>query len=124
MAEYNWPANYEAKVIGKRVDRLDGLAKSTGAAKYTYDINLDNQLIVRALGCPHAHCRVKSVDASQAEKVNGVVLVHLMRAPQPGGDPIEIQAQGTLIAAVAGETEAAAAEGVAAPAGDVRSRCG
>lgn len=110
--KYSWPANEKSRLIGKRVNRLDGPEKSNGTAKYTYDINLKNQLIVRALGCPHAHCKVISVDTSAAEKVPGVVLVHLMKAPQPGEDPVVIQADGTLIAAVAGETEAAAAEGV------------
>jgi xanthine dehydrogenase YagR molybdenum-binding subunit len=111
MAEvtYNWPARDAAQIIGKSHDRLDGMVKSTGAAQYTYDVNLDNQLIVRALGCPHAHCRVKSVDTSAAEKVPGVVLVHLIREAEDR----EIQTQGELIAAVAAETEAAAAEGVA-----------
>lgn len=119
MAEvtYNWPASDEAKIIGKSPDRLDGIAKTTGAAKYTHDINLENQLIVRALGCPHAHCRVKSVDTSAAEKVPGVVCVHLLNAPKANDDgevqAPEIQTQGALIAAVAAETEAAAAEGVA-----------
>ncbi|MEO2034618.1 MAG: xanthine dehydrogenase family protein molybdopterin-binding subunit, partial [Planctomycetaceae bacterium] len=96
----------------KRVSRLDGMEKATGRAKYTYDINLPKQLIVRALGCPHAHCRVVSVDVTAAQKVPGVVLVHLLKAPQPGEEPVEIRADGTLLAAVAGETEAAAAEGV------------
>ena len=114
MAEvqYSWPANHRARLIGKRVSRIDGMEKSTGTAKYTYDVNLPKQLIVRALGCPHAHCRVVSVDTAAAEKVPGVVLVHLMMAPQPGADPVEIRADGTLLVAVAAETEAAAAEGV------------
>ena len=114
MAEvnYSWPANHKARLIGKRVDRLDGMEKSQGTAKYTYDVNLPKQLIVRALGCPHAHCRVVSVDSGEAEKVPGVVLVHLVKAPGPGQDPVEIQADGTLLVAVAAESEAAAAEGV------------
>ena len=40
MAEYSWPAKDKATTIGKRVKRLDGPEKSTGAAKYTYDVNL------------------------------------------------------------------------------------
>lgn len=114
MAEvkYSWPENHKARLIGKRINRLDGMVKSTGTAKYTYDVNLPKQLIVRALGCPHAHCRVLSVDSSAAEKVPGVAIVHLMKAPKPGDDPVEIRADGTLLVAVAGETEAAAAEGV------------
>ncbi len=114
MAEvqYKWPENYKSRLIGKRVTRLDGMVKSTGTAKYTYDINLPKQLIVHALGCPHAHCRVVSVDSSAAEKVPGVVLVHLVNAPKPGDDPVEIRADGTLLVCVAAESEAAAAEGV------------
>ena len=46
---YNWPSADEATVIGKEHERLDGLKKATGAAKYTYDINLKNQLVARAL---------------------------------------------------------------------------
>ncbi len=110
--QYNWPANHQAQLIGKRVNRLDGMVKSTGTAKYTYDINIPRQLIVHALGCPHAHCRVLSVDTSEAEKVPGVVHVHFIKAPKPGEDPVTIEADGTLLVAVAAESEAAAAEGV------------
>ena len=116
-ASYSWPSAKEATVIGKSHDKRDTLVKSTGGAKYTYDVNLDNQLIVRALGCPHAHCRVKRVDASAAEKVPGVVLVHMFQQPHRDeeGKTVfpEIHWQGALIAAVAAETEAAAAEGAA-----------
>ncbi|MCA9263345.1 MAG: xanthine dehydrogenase family protein, partial [Planctomycetales bacterium] len=110
--KYSWPASHRAQLIGKRIDRLDGPEKSSGTAKYTYDINLENQLIVHALGCPHAHCRVVSVDTSATEKIPGVVAVHFIKAPKPGEDPVEIEAQGTLLVAVAAETEATAAEGV------------
>ena len=115
MAEvqYSWPENHKTRLLGKRVNRLDGMVKSAGTAKYTYDINLPNQLIVHALGCPHAHCRVLSVDTSAAEKVPGVVLVKHIKAPKAGEDPVEIEADGTLLVAVAAESEAAAAEGVA-----------
>jgi xanthine dehydrogenase YagR molybdenum-binding subunit len=110
--EYSWPENHKTRLIGKRVTRIDGMVKSQGTAKYTYDVNLPKQLIVRALGCPHAHCNVISVDTSAAEKVPGVALVHMIKAPGPGDTPVEVRAAGTLLVAVAGETEAAAAEGV------------
>lgn len=114
MAEvqYSWPENHKTRLIGKRVKRLDGMVKSTGTAKYTYDVNLPKQLIVHALGCPHAHCRVVSIDRSAAEKVPGVVLIHDCQ-PIKAGLPVEIKADGTLLVAVAAESEAAAAEGVA-----------
>ena len=74
-SQYFWPPREEPKLLGKRISRLDGMAKATGTAKYTYDINLDKQLIARALSCPHAHCRVKSIDTSAAETVPGAVAV-------------------------------------------------
>jgi len=116
MAEvqYSWPENHQASLIGKRTDRADGRVKSNGSAKYTYDVNLPKQLIVHALDCPHAHCKVVSIDTRAAEKVPGVVMVHLLNAPDEDNEPVEIRADGTLIAAVAAETEAAAAEGAAA----------
>jgi xanthine dehydrogenase YagR molybdenum-binding subunit len=108
MAEqYYWPTREKSQIIGKRRNRLDGLAKATGAAKYTYDVNLKDQLIARALGSPHAHCKIKAIDTSAAEKVKGVVHIEVLR--QPGS---EIEWQGELIAVVAAESEAAAAEGV------------
>ena len=117
MAEqrYSWPAAGQTSIIGKDHQRLDGLVKATGSAKYTYDVNLENQLIVRPVGCPHAHCRIKAIDTSAAKKVPGVVLVHVLRAPKTDdqGNTVfpEIQFQGDLIAAVAAETEGAASEG-------------
>src|SRR5689334_22566486 len=107
--EYKWPKFGTATIIGKDVDRTDGIAKATGAAKYAYDINPEGMLIARALGCPHAHCKIKSIDTGAAEKVRGVKAVKTMKEVSN-----EIQWQGDLIAVVAAETEAAAVEGVAA----------
>jgi hypothetical protein len=67
MVEYYWPAREDAQIIGSRRSRLDGLEKSTGAAKYTYDVNLKNQLIARALGSPHAHCKIVKIDTAAAD---------------------------------------------------------
>lgn len=104
--EYSWPSRDKAQQIGKRHIRLDGLDKSTGAAKYTYDINLKNQLIARALGCPHAHCTIKSIDTTAAKGVKGVVHIEPLRK---AGD--EIEWQGEMLVVVAAESEAAAQEG-------------
>jgi xanthine dehydrogenase YagR molybdenum-binding subunit len=109
MAVYTWPAKDKATAIGTRVKRLDGPEKSTGKAKYSYDINLKNQLIAKGLGCPHAHCKIKSIDVAPALKVPGVVHAEPLR--QSGN---EIEWQGELLAVVAAETEGAAREGVAA----------
>lgn len=109
MVEYVWPSREQSSVLGKSFDKVDAPAKCTGAAKYSYDINPDRVLIARVLGCPLAHCKVKGIDTSAAEKVKGVVAVRLMKKP---GD--EIQWEGDPVAAVAGETEGAVAEGLKA----------
>lgn len=111
MAEYSWPSRGEAAVIGTSEDRLDGLAKAIGAAKYTYDINLKKQLIAVAFGCPHAHCKIKSLDVSGAKETKGVVHVHVFDHAKADS---EVQWEGELLAVVAAETEAAARAGVAA----------
>ena len=109
MAEYSWPSREASTVIGKVHDRLDGVEKATGAAKYTYDINLKNQLIAVAFGSPFAHCKIKNLDVSGARKTPGVVHVEIL--PQ-GKKDTEIQWEGELLAVVAAESEGAAREGL------------
>lgn len=105
-AQYSWPARDKTSIIGTREDRIDGIDKATGAARYAYDVNLPDMLFTRSLGCPHAHCRVRSIDTSAAEAVTGVAHVEVLEHAQPGS---EIQWQGELLVVVAAETEAAAA---------------
>ena len=102
MAEiqYSWPERSATKILGGTQSRLDGMAKATGTAKYTYDINLKNMLIARGLGCPHAHCKIVTMDTSAAEKVPGVVHIHVLDHAKPGS---EILWQGELLAIVAAE---------------------
>src|SRR5207244_13219624 len=69
-----WPT--QRRVIGTKVQRLDGPAKATGTAKYSYDKNLQGMLHARILRCPHAHARIKNLDAAPAEKVAGFRAVH------------------------------------------------
>lgn len=109
MAKYSWPKRGTSALIDSSQDRIDGLEKATGAAKYSYDINPPRVLIARALGCPNAHCKIKSYDSSAAEKIRGVVKVVPMKKV---GD--EVRWQGDLVACVAGESEGAVAEGLAA----------
>ena len=51
MAAITWPKQGTAALIGTRQDRIDGVEKASGAAKYTYDIAPDKTLIARLLGC-------------------------------------------------------------------------
>jgi xanthine dehydrogenase YagR molybdenum-binding subunit len=106
MATYSWPARDQAAVIGKPHDRLDGVAKATGTAKYAYDVNLKNQLIAKGFGSPHAHCRIKTLDVEEAKKVPGVVYIDVLAK-----EGREIEWEGELLAVVAAESEGAASEG-------------
>ncbi len=98
--DYHWPAPEKRRVIGKGRTRLDGVRKSSGRMKYSYDITRPGTLQAVILTCPHGHARVKSIDASAAEKSPGVTAVELMAKP---GD--EIQYAGYEVAAVAADTE-------------------
>ena len=62
----------EFQVIGRRLRRTDGVAKSTGRAVYTDDITLPGMLHGKILRSPHAHARILSIDASRALKLEGV----------------------------------------------------
>ena len=63
------------KVVGTRATRLDGLDKVTGVAKFGADIHLAGMLHGKILTSPHAHARIISIDATQAEATPGVMAV-------------------------------------------------
>lgn len=93
-----WPT--KRRLIGTKVQRLDGPAKATGRAKYSFDINRPGMLHARILRCPHAHARVKSIDMAAAEKVAGY------RANYPLVKPgAELTFAGAEIIAIAADTE-------------------
>lgn len=65
----------EYSVIGKRVPRIEGVAKATGQAQYTEDVHLPNMLYGKTLHSPFAHARILNIDASRALKLPGVKAV-------------------------------------------------
>jgi len=58
--------------VGKPLQRIDGVDKVTGSAKYAPDIKLENMLHAKLLRSPHAHARVTSIDTAAAESLPGV----------------------------------------------------
>ena len=60
-----------ARLLGTRIKRLDGPAKATGRAKYSYDINRKGMLHGMILRCPYAHAKIKSIDTTAARKMPG-----------------------------------------------------
>ena len=58
--------------VGKPLQRIDGIEKVTGSAKYAADLKFENMLHAKILRSPYAHARVKHIDTSAAEKLPGV----------------------------------------------------
>jgi xanthine dehydrogenase YagR molybdenum-binding subunit len=98
--KYDWPEAGERKLIGKRISRIDGPAKASGKAKYTFDVNLPGMLYGKILRSPYAHAKITALDTSAAESTPGVKAV---RKIQDVGK--EIQWAGDEIVAVAAESE-------------------
>lgn len=72
MAKIDWPEADKRSLIGKRISRVDGPVKSTGRAKYSYDINRPKMLWAKLITAPHAKAEVKNIDTSAAEALPGV----------------------------------------------------
>jgi CO/xanthine dehydrogenase Mo-binding subunit len=73
-------------VVGTRPLRPDGLDKVTGRAKFGADATAPGMLIGRVLRSPHAHARIRSIDASKALALPGVKAV-VTRDDFKEGDP-------------------------------------
>ena len=64
--------NQEFDVVGTRPIRHDGADKVTGRARYGADFQTADLLFGKVLRSPHAHARIKSIDTSKAEALEGV----------------------------------------------------
>src|SRR5258707_9749197 len=71
-------------IIGRGIAMVDAAGKTTGAGKYTDDLSVPGMLIGKILHSPHPHARIKRIDASRAEQVDGVIAVITGKdAPNP-----------------------------------------
>ncbi|MFL6261232.1 MAG: xanthine dehydrogenase family protein molybdopterin-binding subunit [Thermoanaerobaculia bacterium] len=98
-----WPEAGDRRLIGQRISRLDGPAKASGRAKYTYDLKPQGMLWGKMLLCPHAHARLTALDVAPAQGMPGVKAVYAVQ--KPGA---EIQWAFDEVAAVAATSEALA----------------
>src|SRR5437867_13119397 len=97
MAKVDWPAADKRALIGQRIDRADGPAKVTGAAKYSYDINRPGMLWAKVVMSPYAHAQIESIDLAAASAMPRV------KGAWKDEDLIgkEVQYAGQIVAAVA-----------------------
>jgi len=104
-AKYAWPD--KRRLLGTRVSRVDGPQKTTGRAKYSYDITRPGMIYGKILRSPHAHARLKSIDISVAAKAPGVKAA--LASIEPGQ---KVMYAGEEVAAVAAATEQQAEDAV------------
>jgi xanthine dehydrogenase YagR molybdenum-binding subunit len=97
-ARYAWPD--KPRLIGARVSRVDGPAKTTGRARFTADVTRVGMLYARIVRSPHAHARIKLIDLSAAQKAPGVrAVLPIMTAGQ------KVMFAGDEVVAIAAATE-------------------
>src|SRR5438477_2025019 len=65
----------EFAVIGKPTAMVDAAEKTTGSGKYTDDLSLPGMLVGKILHSTYPHARIRRIDTSRAEKLDGVVAV-------------------------------------------------
>ncbi len=63
------------RIFGSGIKRREDPRLITGKAKYTDDLVLPGMVHMAVVRSPHAHARIKKIDASAAMKVPGVVAV-------------------------------------------------
>jgi CO/xanthine dehydrogenase Mo-binding subunit len=114
----------DTRAVGQRVRRIDSPPKLTGQERFTGDLRVPGMLVARPVTSPYAHARIRSIDASRALEIPGVVRVlssdDLPIARDSAGAPVkapiasgEAVYAGQFVALVLAESDAAAQDGVA-----------
>lgn len=104
-----WDPSTKFSILGSRVPRLDGKAKTTGEARYAIDVLLPGMLYGKILRCPFAAATVKSIDLSAARAMSGVGATIALAEP---GEKIRFAGQ--EVAAVAADTSERAGDALRA----------
>ena len=67
-----WDADADLTVVGRPMPRVDGLERVSGAAEYTFDVQLPGMLYGAILRSEYPHARIRKIDFAAAEKLPGV----------------------------------------------------
>jgi CO/xanthine dehydrogenase Mo-binding subunit len=101
-----WQWGERLELVGRETPRVDGALKATGAARYSYDIELPGMLYGAILRSPYPHARIQGVDLAAAKRMPGVRAAISM-------DDGEVRFAGQEVAAVAAVSSDAAADALA-----------
>ena len=73
-------------VIGKRLPKVDAMAKCVGEARYADDLSFPRMIYAKLLRSSHPHARIREIRTEKAARVEGVYAVILGRdLPQKFG---------------------------------------
>jgi len=96
-----WPAG-PLTTVGRRVPRVDGVARVRGEAPFTADLQLPGMLHTAVLRSPHARARVTSIDLEPGRSAAGVrAVIGPADLEQLTEEPAYV---GQAVAAVAADT--------------------
>ena len=101
-----WPINEKLKHVGKPVKRYDALAKVTGKARFTADIQLPGMLYSKFFNSTTPSARIVKIDTSKAEAMEGVYAIQILKDNKENypeikyaGQPIGAVAASSLVIA-------------------------
>ncbi len=69
------PQTETYQTVGKPEKKVDAIKLVQGKPAFTADIDMRGMLYARVLRSPHAHARIKNIDASKARELKGVAAV-------------------------------------------------
>lgn len=99
-----WDSDAVLSLVGKPVRRVDGIERTSGAARYTFDVQLPGMLVGKIMRSPLPHARVKSVDVSEAEALPGVRAI-MTGTQAPDLFPETVRFEGEEVAVVVADDE-------------------
>jgi len=69
------PQTETYKTVGKPEKKVDAIKLVQGKPAFTADIDMRGMLYARVLRSPHAHARIRNIDATRARELKGVAAV-------------------------------------------------
>ncbi|MEK6782228.1 MAG: xanthine dehydrogenase family protein molybdopterin-binding subunit [Bacteroidota bacterium] len=75
-----WPINEKLKHVGKPIKRYDAMAKVTGQAKFTADVQLPGMLYAKIFRSNTPNAKITSLSTTRAESLPGVYAVQVMKS--------------------------------------------
>lgn len=75
-----WPINEKLRHVGKPIKRYDAVAKVTGQAKFTADVQLPGMLYAKIFRSNTPNAKIISLSTARAESLPGVYAVHVMKS--------------------------------------------